>query len=741
MSKLQSIKNKLYIKNEKFDIEYQNPDARLDTKDVEYLKSIGVKTDVHRTCINCQARQLIKYHNGGADHEQKFEVPCGFVKDRLPAGARSTIDKMVQSGNHTKEDAELYLKSTVDPVAWCNLMFGFRDDNPKFRLRNYQKEQIRCSAERLVVREGRRAGKTFAMAVKMLYLAFNMDCDGGTDALGNKIVRGPKIMIITPYQAQITNFFDEMENLLKRNDALVEQVTTGTGGSTYVKTPNYRMEFDNGARIQGFVSGTGTKTDGSGGGTMRGQSANVIYIDEMDMVPDEIMEKVVMPIMITYPDTLLIATSTPIGKREKFYKWCLESSDFKEDFLPSIVLPQWDKQEKLIISESTKEAFETEYLAKFIEGAYGVFKPTDILAARQEYSYSQTTNPLWWTKFAKVPRPQHMVKVMGIDWNKNAGTEFSIVAYDADTQRWIVCENINIPASDFSGDKWKKEVIRLNYKWRPDWIYADEGYGHTIIEDLKLHAFKLRSKKQKSPMDLETEKIADRLIAFNFSSSVELRDPITQKVIKKSGKEFLVSNAIKVMESQQVWFSNEDKTLSKQLTAYTVMRISANGKPIYGVKNKKVIGDHRLDAFILALGGLFLQESIYAPSNAFVDSTPQSFTREELANRKSGLGKLSGAAALLGRLRSPDVLSGQGGGVEVLEIQGDRAKMESVKKHNIPSRKRSASQEQSVLEYFKEDIIQVPRSSADQHDISRPQVTKQNRSRNASRIGRRKRGR
>ena len=242
-------------------------------------------------------------------------------------------------------------------------------------------------------------------------------------------------------------------------------------------------------------------------------------------------------------------------------------------------------------------------------------------------------------------------------------------------------------------------------------------------------------------MDLETEKIADRLIAFNFSSSVELRDPITQKVIKKSGKEFLVSNAIKVMESQQVWFSNEDKTLSKQLTAYTVMRISANGKPIYGVKNKKVIGDHRLDAFILALGGLFLQESIYAPSNAFVDSTPQSFTREELANRKSGLGKLSGAAALLGRLRSPDVLSGQGGGVEVLEIQGDRAKMESVKKHNIPSRKRSASQEQSVLEYFKEDIIQVPRSSADQHDISRPQVTKQNRSRNASRIGRRKRGR
>jgi hypothetical protein len=740
MSKLKAIRDKLYSRNDKFDVEYQNPDARLDDKDVEYLKSIGIKTDVHRTCINCQARQLIKYHNGGPDHKQKFEVPCGFIKNRLPAGARSTIDKMVQAG-HTKFDAELYLKSTVDPVAWCNLMFGFRDDNPKFRLRNYQKEQIRCTSERMVIREGRRAGKTFSMAVKLLYMAFNMQCEGGRDSEGNQIWRGPKIMIITPYQAQVTNIFDEMENLLKRNDALVQQATTGTGGSTYVKTPNYRMEFDNGARIQGFVSGVGTKMDGSGGGTMRGQSANVIYIDEMDMVPNEIMDKVVMPIMITYPDTVLIATSTPIGKREKFYKWCLETKEFKEDYLPSTVLPQWNRQEQLILAESTKEAFEAEYLAKFSEGTYGVFKPQDILSASQEYNYRQTLNMNWWTSYAGVPRPQHLVKVMGIDWNKNAGTEFSVVAYDADTQRWIVCENVNIPATEFSGDNWKKEVIRLNYKWRPDWIYADEGYGHTIIEDLKLYSFNLRGKKNKSAMDLETEKIVDRLVSFNFSSSVELRDPITQKVIKKSGKEFLVSNTIKVMESQQVWFSHEDKTLYKQLQAYTVMKISANGKPIYGVPNKKTIGDHRLDAFMLALGGLFLQESIYAPSNAFVDSTPQSFTKEELNNRQSGLGKLSSAAALLGRLKSPDVLSGQGGGIEVLEIQGDRAKMEPVKRHSIPNRKRSASQEQSVLEHFRETSIKVPKSSADHHDISQPQVTKQNRSRNTSRIGRRKRGR
>ena len=35
---------------------------------------------------------------------------------------------------------------------------------------------------------------------------------------------GPSIMIVTPYQAQLTNIFEEMEKLLKRNIELRSEI-------------------------------------------------------------------------------------------------------------------------------------------------------------------------------------------------------------------------------------------------------------------------------------------------------------------------------------------------------------------------------------------------------------------------------------------------------------------------------------------------------------------------------------
>ena len=46
-------------------------------------------------------------------------------------------------------------------------------------------------------------------------------------------------MVVTPYQAQLTNIFEEMEKLLKRNRELASEVITGTGDSLYIKTPTF----------------------------------------------------------------------------------------------------------------------------------------------------------------------------------------------------------------------------------------------------------------------------------------------------------------------------------------------------------------------------------------------------------------------------------------------------------------------------------------------------------------------
>jgi len=605
---------KLYKKNS-YGYEHQDPDARLDKKTIDkYEKEYGINTNVHRSCINCQIRQIDKYknHPEGGD---KFKVRCNFIPKGLPPGTGKRIKEIVVSNDMDEERAKKLLLSTIDPVAWAEIMFGFSDSDPKWSLRNYQKEQIRCSALRFACREGRRSGKTFAMALKLAHLAFNKTIVKGLDSHGKEVSGGPDIMVVTPYQAQLTNIFNEIESLIKRNVELRAEITSGTGDSLYVKTPLFKMDFKNGARIRGFVSGLGIKEDGSGGGTIRGASADIIYLDEMDMIPEDILDKVITPILLTQPDVVLLATSTPIGKRGKFYSWCLDRPDFKEDYYPSTVLPHWETIRGELEAESTKESFAAEYMAEFIEGEYGVFKPSHIYGAKRDYTYEQTSNNMFLYTKLGIEESANMLICMGIDWNKNAGTEFYVSGYSPATGLWIGLDAINIPSSEYSGQRWMKEVIRLNYKWKPDWIYADEGYGHTIIEDLHLHAHRLKSSNNLSAIDKQTVKLSERLISFNFSRNIELKDPVDGTTIKKSGKHYIVENAVRILEDSLFIFPESDDILTKQMMNYVVTKVSKlTGKPVFGADNDRV-GDHRLDAMMLSLAGLALEVSVYSGRN------------------------------------------------------------------------------------------------------------------------------
>ena len=611
---------KLYTKND-LGYVYQNTEAELEKETIQYYKKeYGIKTDVHKMCINCQVRQIEKYKNapGGA---KAFQPKCKFVPKGLPKGSSKLIKKMAADSGIPADRATLLMKSTIDPVAWAELMLGFNDQNENWRIRDYQKEQVRCTSLRYVIREGRRSGKTFSIALKLTALAFNHLVDKGFDSNGKSIIEGPAIMVVTPYQAQLTNIFNEIESLVKRNPELKREITSGTGDSLYVKNPMYRMEFKNGATILGFVSGLGVKQDGSGGGTMRGQSADIIYLDEMDMIPEDILDKVVTPILLTKPGVMLIATSTPIGKRGKFYQWCLERPDFKEDYFPSSVLPHWSSIKEELIKENTDEGFRAEYMAEFIEGSYGVFKPSWISNAKADYFYRDTKSYKTMEKLGVSSR-EDLIICIGIDWNKNAGTEYYVIGYNTRNGTWVALDALNISSTEYSSKRWADELLKLNYKWKPDYIYADEGYGHTIIEDLKVHSRKMSMKESKSEFDQQTAYLADRLVSFNFSKKIEITDPMTGEKSSKSGKHFLVENAIRIMEDGLFVFPYEDEVLAKQLQNYIVVKLQdSTNKPVYGMENRS-IGDHRLDAWMLALAGLTLESSVMTNRSSFEITVP-----------------------------------------------------------------------------------------------------------------------
>ena len=720
---LKTIEKKLYVTNE-YGVRYQDPSARLDEEDIKYLEKVhNVKTDVHRTCINCQARQIIKYEKA-MDKDGKslkdFRIPCSYIAKALPAGSMGVIEGLMADKGLSRERATLVLRATQDPVAWAELMFGFDDatkgTDDEWYLRDYQKEQLRCTSRRITVREGRRSGKSFIMALKLIFLAFTMQIARGS-ADGANRTTGPSILIVTPYQAQVTNIFEEIEALLTRSPDLSREVTSGTNGNLYVKTPFLRMEFMNGAKISGFVSGVGTKTDGSAGGTLRGQSADIIYLDEMDMIPDEVLKKVVLPIMATRKGTQMIATSTPIGKRGTFYHWCLNDPTFKEDHLPSTVLPQWNEVKDLLIGESTAESFAAEYMATFIEGGFGVFKPSQVWEARQDYSYDQTTSHEYLRRVLKVQRPEHLLKCIGIDWNKNAGSEFCVVGYDIDSGRWIVLDATNVSASEFSSIRWKEEVVRLNFKWKPDFIYADEGYGHTIIEDLKLLAHKVRAAPKPTLQHVETAKLVDKLISYNFSSKVELRSPIDGTIITKTGKDFLVEQAMRIFEDGKVWFPTSDEQLRKEFMNYVVLRRTpTTNRPIYGPENTN-IGDHRLDAFMLAVGGLYLEHSEYS-ANSVAPGKP-GFLSKEVLEARTPVTEPGTVSAIPGLQKAANlgnnalfILERMGGG-------GDGSPNMTTPQGPRVTRRGEAAEDTSVADHFK-NLKSTKGISTDEQYLNQP---------------------
>ena len=103
------LKESLYETNE-YGIEHQVPNAKTPQELIEYFKTNhNIKTDVHRTCVNCQIRQIYKYG--------KTEIKCNYIPRKLPDGAASKIKEISETTGIPEEQATKILKASIDPVA------------------------------------------------------------------------------------------------------------------------------------------------------------------------------------------------------------------------------------------------------------------------------------------------------------------------------------------------------------------------------------------------------------------------------------------------------------------------------------------------------------------------------------------------------------------------------------------------------------------------------------------------
>lgn len=506
----------------------------------------------------------------------------------------------------TRYDLEM-IEIMSDPVKWAAHHLGTA---PRW----YQAEILRHPHNRKVLRCGRRIGKTWTMCAHMLWVTFT--CNGG------KVPRGATCVVATPYDNQARLIFDQLKEFIDNNAALADSIVSMT------RNP-YIITFKNGSKIKLFTAGT---RSGAEGGSLRGQKADWLYMDEVDYMTDKDFETI-YAISLEAPQRIgVMVASTPTGRRGMFYKLCTEQKfrnfphaeellegqkeehrvmgpevsimydkdtgvynnhDYRRDsakgwaefYFPTMVNPEWTPQlEQELRGMYTTVAYEHEVLAEFGTEMIGVFNK-DFIDEAADSKYAFQANP-------RLNSPI----CIGVDWDKfGAATQIVVVQWNPfETRRasdnahfdpsipgrFQVINRIEIPKGEFTYDKAVDEICRLDAIYAPEFIFPDRGAGEYQIEMLR-------------------KRLGDKVKGVHLGSSHEVRDPHSREFDKKPIKPFMVSQTTLLLERGmlRIPHTDIDETISRQMTNYTVVRISPKtGEPTYSSED-----EHALDAMMLAL--------------------------------------------------------------------------------------------------------------------------------------------
>ena len=443
--------------------------------------------------------------------------------------------------------------------------------------------------------------------------------------------RGPNnqydIIIATPYETQIDLIFKRLHQLIEVSPVLKSLITRDVHHNIHITVGGIT------SNILGLTAGANNSS--GGGNSTRGQRADLLILDECDYIGSNQITNI-LNIRNEAPERIrLICASTPSGKHEEYYRWCINASKryypTKDDIennkfsgyeieekeigegngWTEIYAPSNVNKELLKINPDTQQTYledikdelsdmryTQEVMAEFGEEEMGVYQKRFIKAAiaegdRLKYRYI--------TKWSKEDRKSYLsrthgqnIRILGVDWDKySAATNMVCMELDRfhqDQEGRIVplfkmLFRIEVPRSDFTYVNAMNKIIELNEEYQFDWIGIDRGYGEVQLEML-----------HKYGMEHPETGLADKVIGYQFSQKIEVRDPYTKKKDQKHIKPFMVNNSVNLFEKGKIVLDGSDKGMISQLEEYRVKSISSSGLPIYTDEN-----EHAIDAMNLAL--------------------------------------------------------------------------------------------------------------------------------------------
>lgn len=555
-------------------------------KDVEsnVHEGMAIPDDIHDICKECIASCRKKYNGfvggDGTLYRDGFGINCSFIPKDL-----TFINKKAKNLLSKEEFTEVNAWQSAFLWAEHNLLNP--DTGEPWKAREYQQAPALCTAQKVVMRWGRRMGKSVTLAILMAWYLFT----GGKirDVESGKLIKKVQILLVAPQKSHVDELLGRLRLLISAVPKLQACIRRDVKGSPQI----IEVSGENGGpgnTIKGYASGDAS---GSKGTSIRGNDAHLIIIDEAAYVSPGVIKEVIRPILMTTPSTRMVWCSTPSGiAGDHFEEACLGMPEYKEFYSSSRKIPNFDLIKKSMIKEygNSPDEWEREVEAKFPESGIGVYKKALVRGAQKDYSYDDM-----------VPNGG-MVYTLGIDWNKEKGTEIYVLGTEkAYPHLGQVVFAEKIAKKDFTTPMGIHRVIELNRLWKPAFIYVDEGGdGSTCCQTLQ---FIGRDAAGKNITDARLMYIVK---AYDFGSKVKFRD-FQGREVKKPAKPFMVENSVRRFELGEISISRHDLDLQKQLDNYVVKRRNPiTGAPVYGTKNAK-IGDHKVDAFHLALVAVRLE--------------------------------------------------------------------------------------------------------------------------------------
>lgn len=520
------------------------------------------------------------------------------------------VDFVIQSSQSSKQEALEYVV-TNSPVLWAKVYLNWTCRDYQFPILMEGKK-----AKQLVLRLGRRLGKTDSMCILIWWYAFTQINKGDNGQYN--------ILILTPYETQVDLIFTRLKQLLEGSPLLEGMVT---------RSIHHRYELSNGTIITGLTAGASNGTNG--GNNTRGQAADLIVLDEVDYIGSSQLTNIIN-IRNEAPERIrIMAASTPCGKHEEFYKWCVGASKsyvVKQEDIDNIRFtgynietaaergekgngwvqvysPSLVNRELLKINPDTEQTYlqdlkdelselryDQEVMANFGDEEMGVYQKRFIKAAidegrRVKHRHVDLEDE---DEIRAFLRKRKGPVVMAVDWDKvQAGTTMVGLYLDKEhinehgynEPKFKTFFRIEIPRTEFTYVNAVNKVVELNDMFDFDWIAVDRGYGEVQVELFKQYGI---ANPQSG--------LAEKVVGYQFGQKIEVRDPHTRKKDKKPLKPFMVNNSVLTFEKEKIVLDPSDKLLIEQLESYRIKSISTTGLPTYTDEN-----EHAVDALNLCL--------------------------------------------------------------------------------------------------------------------------------------------